>query len=82
MRKGKTSKMRTRHKTRKRDDQRYRNLKAGNIKVCTHCLDPKAISDFDLQKDNKHKPQARRPYCRDCRKLKNAEAYKRKKHDT
>jgi len=80
MRLGKTSKMRTRLKARNRKDQRYRALKRGDTKLCTHCLELKAITDFDLQCDKSKDSATRRPYCRSCRKKENAEAYQKRKN--
>ena len=57
-------------------DQRYRDKKANRIKLCTHCLIPKAHADFDKQMD--HRKTMLRPYCKKCRSIKNAEAYQRR----
>ena len=59
-------------------DQRYRDRKAGRMKMCTDCLRFKAHADFDKQMD--HRKNMLRPYCKKCRSIRNAEAYQKRKN--
>lgn len=70
------------YKNRTISEVNYR-LYRGKTKMCTHCNRELGITFFDKQKDKRHSKTYRRPYCVDCRKKKNREAYlKRKTNDT
>ncbi len=81
VRKGKTSNHRRQHARLKRQGLRARHKALGNLKTCTHCLEEKAITDFDLQKDATHPQHQRRPYCYVCRKEKNRLYYLKRKEN-
>ena len=80
--KGETSKMRTIRRRRRKEYLRLKYKLQNRTKVCTICEEDKALSDFDYQKDSRHKYMYRRTYCYVCRKRMNAEAYQRRKNDT
>lgn len=66
------------YQNRRISETNYR-LYQGKTKVCTHCERELGITFFDKQRDKRHSLQYRRPYCIDCRKKKNREAYLKRK---
>ena len=68
------------YKNRTISEVNYR-LYHGKTKICTHCKRKLGTTFFDLQKDKRHSRTYRRPYCVDCRKKKNREAYLKRKND-
>ena len=78
---GKTSKMRTIRRRRRKEYLRIKYKLQNRTKVCTICKRNKALSDFDYQKDKAHKNAYRRTYCYVCRKDMNAAAYQQRKQN-
>lgn len=78
--KGETPKMRMIRRRRRKEYLRIKYKLQNRTKVCTICKVNRALSDFDYQRDRKHKKKYRRTYCFLCRKKMNAEAYQRRKH--
>ena len=76
--KGLTPHMRTIRRRRRKEYLRIKYKLRNLMKVCTICKKNKALSDFDFQKDTKHKRRYRRTYCYVCRKDMNAEAYRKR----
>ena len=76
--KGKTPKMRTIRRRRRKEYLRVKYKLRNLMKVCTICKENKALSDFDYQKDSIHKNAYRRTYCYICRQRMNAEAYQKR----
>ena len=77
--KGLTPRMRTIRRRRRKEYLRLKYKLRNLTKVCTICHKLKALSDFDFQKDSKHKKRYRRSYCYVCRKDMNARAYQQRK---
>ena len=75
---GKTPRMRMIRRRRRKEYLRIKYKLRNLTKVCTICHTLKALSDFDFQKDSKHKKRYRRTYCYVCRRDMNAEAYQRR----
>ena len=78
---GKTPHMRMIRRRRRKEYLRIKYKLRNLTKVCTICEEDKALSDFDFQKDSRHKKRYRRTYCYVCRKDMNAEAYQRRKEN-
>ena len=66
------------YKNRTISEVNYR-LYHGKTKICSDCERELGTTFFDLQKDKRHSKTYRRPYCVDCRKKKNREAYLKRK---
>lgn len=60
------------------NESTYRRVK-GLTKICSICERDLGIVYFDLLHSKSHSKRYRRPYCIDCRKKMNQEAYQRRK---